>query len=310
MLPLVRLPSLDLVKGFVAVARRGSITLAADDLCVTQSAISKQIRTLEDNLGVQLFRRGFRSLELTEQGQMLFRVADRSVQDLQEVLALFAARPRQPVTITASTGVTGLWLLSLVGEFQALHPNIDVRLVASNSVLELGPELDLAVRYCSPRQAPLGAVKLFGEAIAPVASPALGLGELTGPDSLRDATLLEFDVGGRPWLHWAEWLAGRGWSASAARATLHYNQYDQVIQAALAGQGIALGRLQLLQPLLQDGRLVTLAAPGHPGTRSDFSYWLLQADNNPREEVRHVIEWILGNARKLEEPGSREIAEP
>jgi DNA-binding transcriptional LysR family regulator len=310
MLPLVRLPSLDLVKGFVAVARRMSITQAADDLCVTQSAISKQIRTLEDHLGVQLFRRGFRSLELTEQGQVLFRVADRSVQDLQEVLASFADRPRKPVTITASTGVTGLWLLSLIGEFQSLHPNIDVRLIASNAVLELGPELDLAVRYCSPRQAPLGAVKLFGESIAPVASPALGVRVLSEPESLRQLTLLEFDVAGRPWLHWSEWLAACGWNASAARGTLHYNQYDQMIQAALAGQGVALGRLQLLQPMLQDGRLVTVAAPGHPGTQSAFSYWLLQADSNPREEVRHVVEWILANARRLDAPGSAEIAEP
>lgn len=309
MLPLVRLPSLDLIRGFVAVARRMSVTQAADDLCLTQSAISKQIRALEDFLGVPLFRRNFRSLELTEQGQMLFRVADASVRALQEALAEFSPPVRRPVTITASTSVAGLWLLPRMGELQALHPQVDVRLVASNSVLELGPDLNLAVRYCAERQAPLGALKLFGETLAPVASPRLALQALESPQALADVTLLEFDVSGRPWLHWSDWLVQRGWRTADARGVLHFNQYEQAIQAAVAGQGVALGRLELLQPMLRDGRLRVVEAAGETVSRSPFSYWLLQADKSPADDVRHVVEWVLGIAQDLgEKPAA--AAEP
>lgn len=299
MLPLVRLPSLDLIRGFVAVARRMSVTQAADDLCLTQSAISKQIRALEDTLGVPLFHRGFRSLQLTEHGQLLFRAADSSLLQLQEVLALFAPHRKKPVTITASTGLAGLWLLPRLGEFRQQYPHTDVRLVASNTILELGTDVDLAIRYCSERQAPLGAVKLFGETIAPVASPALGMEGLATLDQLKAATLLEFDVSGRAWLHWSHWLAARGWNTSSARGVLLYNQYDQMVQAATAGQGVALGRLELLQDLIADGRLQVLAAGDTPTVESAYSYWLIQADKSPSEDVRNVIDWVLALAQQV-----------
>lgn len=111
-LPLVRLPSLDLVRSFVAVGRRMSITLAAQDLCLTQSAVSRQILALEELLGVKLLLRGHRSLSFTAEGERLFRSADSSVQQLQDVLGEVSPRGRaRPVTLSASIGVTGLWLL-------------------------------------------------------------------------------------------------------------------------------------------------------------------------------------------------------
>ncbi len=298
MLPLVRLPSLDLIKGFVAVARRMSVTQAADDLCLTQSAISKQIRTLEDILGVPLFHRGFRSLMLTEQGHRLFRAADASVLQLQEALALLGPARRRPVTLTASTGVASLWLLPRLGAFQQAHPMIDLRLVASNAVLDLGSDLDLAIRYGAERQAPLGAIKLFGETLAPVASPSLGLQSIRTRAELERLTLLEFDVNGRPWLHWGEWLAARGLNATQARGVLHFNQYEQMVQAAVAGQGVGLGRLELVLPLIASGQLAVL------GDATDRSVspchcWLIQADKNPGEDVRRVIEWVLASAAEL-----------
>lgn len=300
MLPLVRLPSLDLIKGFVAVARRMSVTQAADDLCLTQSAISKQIRALEDLLGVALFNRGFRSLELTEHGRRLFETADASMLQLQEVLALFASQRKKPVTITASTGVAGLWLMPRLGDFREQHPEIDVRLVSSNSVLELGPDVDLAIRYCSDRHAPMGARRLFGDTLIPVASPALGMTSLETLDDLKAATLLEFDVTGRPWLHWSEWLNARGWRSTSAHGVLLYNQYDQMIQATVNGQGVALGRIELLQDMLNDGRLQVLSTGGTPPVKSECSYWLLQAEKSPSADVVSVAEWILGLAKQVQ----------
>jgi len=294
---LVGMPSLDLIKGFVAVGRRMSITQAADDLCVTQSAMSKQIRTLEDTLGIRLLDRGHRSLSFTEEGQRLFQSANASVQQLQDALAGLSTQGKQPVTITASTGVAGLWLLPRFGDFQRLHPEVDLKLAASNAVMDLSTQrIDLAIRYCAENQAPRGAVKLFDEAIAPVASPALGLTSLDTMSVLASQVLLEFDVSRRPWLQWNDWLAARGWSPAQAKGILRFNQYEQLIQAAVAGQGVALGRIELLGPMLADGRLRVLRADDQPRP-TGYGYWLIQADPNPGPEVARVVEWIVAVAR-------------
>jgi DNA-binding transcriptional LysR family regulator len=293
--PLVRLPSLDLVKGFVAVGRRMSITQAADDLCVTQSAMSKQIRALEDLLGVRLLQRGYRSLSFTDEGERLFRIANASVQQLQDLFGTVGVRGKRPVTITASIGVTGLWLLPRLGDFQRRHPDIDVRVAANNAVLDLAAEqIDIAIRYCAEEKAPHGARRLFGESIAPVASPSLRVGPLASADELARHVLLEFEDR-RHWLQWSDWLAARGWNIAQARGMLRFNQYDQAIHAAIAGQGIALGRLELLAPMLADGRLEIVGGAKAP-SRTHFSYWLIQAEASPRREVRDVMEWVLDGA--------------
>jgi LysR family transcriptional regulator, glycine cleavage system transcriptional activator len=300
-LPLVRLPPLDLIRGFVAVGRRMSITQAAGDLCVTQSAMSKQVRALEDLLALKLLHRGYRSVRFTDEGERLFRSANAAVQQLQDALEAFAGGGRRPVTITASIGTTSLWLLPRLGEFQRRHPEVDVRVAASNNVLNLATEqIDLAIRYCAEAQAPRGAVRLFDETIAPVATPALGVRALETERALGRQVLIEYEDR-RPWLRWADWLAARGWTVRQARGILRFNQYDQVIQAAIAGQGVALGRMELLAPMLNDGRLQVLRAAGGAAA-STFSYWLLQAEAAPRRDVTKVADWIRTEA--VQWPGS------
>ena len=176
----VRLPSLDLVRGFVAVGRRMSITLAAQDLFLTQSAVSRQIIALEETLGVKLINRGYRAISFTAEGERFFRVADSALQQLQDgVNALAAGRDRQPVTITASIGVTGLWIMPRLGGFQQRHPDIDVRVAANNKLVDLRMGgADVAIRYCPAASAPPGSQRLFGEAVAPVAHPSLGVSRL------------------------------------------------------------------------------------------------------------------------------------
>ncbi len=296
---LVRMPSLDLMKGFVAVGRRMSITQAADDLCVTQSAMSKQIRGLEEALGVRLLHRGHRSVSFTEDGQRLFQSANASVQQLQDALSSFSAGGKRPVTITASIGVAGLWLMPRLGDFQRRHPEVDVRVVAANNTIaDLAAEqIDLAIRYCSESQAPHSAVKLFGETIAPVASPALRVRSLDSAQALGRQVLLEFEDARRHWLQWSHWLAARRWRPAQARGMIRFNQYDQMILAAIAGQGIALGRLELLSWMLADKRLLVLQAPG-AAPATPYAYWLVQADASPRRDVATVVDWVFAGARQ------------
>jgi LysR family transcriptional regulator, glycine cleavage system transcriptional activator len=296
----IRLASLDLIRGFVAVGRRMSITLAAEDLFLTQSAVSRQIIALEEALGVRLLNRGYRSIRFTAEGERFFRVADSALQQLQDgVNALAAGRERQPVTITATIGVSGLWIMPRLGGFQQRHPDIDVRVAASNKVMDLRTQsADIAIRYCAPANAPPGSLRLFGEAVAPVADPSLGVSRLDA-ESLARQVLIEYDDSNRPWLQWADRLHSMGLSAIKPKGVLRYNQYDQVIRAALEGQGIALGRIALIEPLLSQGRLVAVGSADADHARG-YAYWLVQADSTPRDDVQVVLDWVKAEAQGVE----------
>lgn len=296
--PLARLSSLDLLRGFVAVGRRLNVTLAAEDLCLTQSAVSRQVHALEQQLGCKLFVREHRGVAFTPEGERLFRSADGALQQLQDVLGeLRRAEERRPVTVTASVGIVGLWLLPRLAALQRAHPQLDVRLSASNQLVDLRADgIDLAMRYCSAADAPADAVHLFDETLAPVAHPRLVEEVARDPGALARTTLLELDDP-RPWLLWRSWLpAGGAARGRQRRAVLRLNQYDQVIHAALAGQGVALGRLELLQPLLAGGQLALLPAARGPQP-SPYAFWLLQAEARPRPEVQRVAAWIRAEAQ-------------
>jgi len=143
---------------------------------------------------------------------------------------------------------------------------------------------------------PKDAVRLFGEAVVPVASKAVAAKAFRTPDALLQQVLLELDEGGVPWLHWADWLSAKGFAHAKPKGMLHLNQYDQVIQAAIEGHGVALGRLALVQPMLKDGRLVA-QRDAEIGV-DDQAYWLVQATATPREEVKVFTAWIIDEAAR------------
>lgn len=306
--PLVRLASLDLIRGFVAVGRRMSITLAAQDLCLSQSAVSRQIQALEEAMGVKLLNRGHRSISFTADGARLFQIADGAVQQLQDVFGVLTqTNERLPVTITASIGVAALWLLPRLGRFQQHFPHIDVRVAANNKPFDLRTEgIDLAIRYCVKGRAPLGSVHLFGESVVPVAHPSLEVHSLDSAETIARHVLLEFDDPRQPWLQWADQLSAMGLGAAKPKGILRFNQYDQVIQAAVAGQGMALGRIALVEPMLADRRLIALSSKTLDQSNG-YAYWLIQADADPRKDVLDVIEWIKSESQDvavMPEPGT------
>lgn len=298
---LLQLPPLDLVRGFVAVGRRLSISQAAADLCVTQSAVSKQIRALEDYLGVRLLVRKHRALALTEEGERFFRRMDICFHQLVEATASVRSITEQrPVTITATIGVTSLWLLPRLGRFQQQHPAIDVRVAANNNVLDLEAEgIDLAIRYCAPDVAPAGATRLFGEVIAPVAHPSLQGPVIDTPEQLAKFVLLEYyDVRLPPWLQWDDWLREVGLAGARPKSTLRFNQYDQAVLAAIAGQGIALGRMALIKPMLDDKRLAVVQM--HKQSRvTEYAYWLIRKNQSPHAAVEQFAAWIMAEAAQI-----------
>lgn len=295
-----RLPPLDHLRGFVAAARHASFTKAGAELFLTQSAISRQVQALEAQLGTPLFRRSTRRLQLTAAGEILYRAALDAFTGLDEAVRQIAApRHRPGLTLSTSIGFAALWLVPRLAGFQALHPEIGVRLSADNRVVDLElDDVDLAIRYCAPAEAPAGSRWLFDEALLPVIGPGLHArlpaGASLDRETLGQLTLLAFeDATAYASLDWDNWLKPLGLSASDARGGLQFNQYDQCIAAALAGQGVALGREPLIRDHLADGRLIALAPPR---PEPDRAYYLLAGARADEPAVAAFANWLLGQA--------------
>lgn len=299
--------SLTNLRAFEAVARRLSFSDAAEELFVTQSAISRQIKSLEDELGTPLFVRGTRHVELTQDAQILLRTVEPWLTRLDAgVRQIREKHSRQRVSVTTFASFASLWLLPRIEAFQRAHPDIDIRVSAHDSLADLDdPELDLALRYCSPAQAPAGAVRLFGETLTPAVSRQLmeqirdgKAPALARPADLAQHTLAEEDdnKASTEYLSWRHWLAQQGEPALQPRRWLYLNFTYQQVQAALAGQGVALARVALVYEALARGELVEpFGVAGR--TTSPYAYWLVAPPTSrSRPEVRQFCEWVQAQA--------------
>jgi LysR family transcriptional regulator, glycine cleavage system transcriptional activator len=297
-----RLPSLDLLKGFDAAARHLSFTRAAQDLFVTQSALSRQIQALEEQLGVPLFERRHRELRLTNAGQILQGTAKNVLDELaQAVGKIRREQTSLPLTVSTNQPFAALWLIPRLSRFRASHPAIDVFISADNRIVDLDRErIDLAVRYCSEAMAPPGSPRLFGEHLFPVCSPAVAADRsrpIRRPEDLARHVLLHLDdEGGRfPWLNWPAWLAAVGVRDLTPVGSLRFLHFDQVMQAALDGQGVALGRVPLIDSLLKQGRLVAPLRGKYAAPRAYFVVRGAQAAVRP--EAQDFIDWMIEEAK-------------
>jgi DNA-binding transcriptional LysR family regulator len=297
------LPPLAFFQGFEAAARTLSFTKAAEELFITQSAVSRQIKALEDHLGVRLFERKPRSLALTENGHALHRMSADVLERLQAATdQLRAAIRTRQLSLTTTTGFASLWLIPRLQRFTGLHPDIDVRISATTDTLNLERSLvDLAIRYCPPESVPDGAVRLFGEEIIPVCAPALLADRarpLKRPADLAHHVLLHFDYPGaqRMFMDWGTWLTSLGIGELTSAGGLHFSQYEQMIQAAIAGQGVALGRQPLVNNLIQAG---ALAAPFKQTVGGSRSYFIIESPLAAgKPHVRAFAAWLMDEVKR------------
>jgi DNA-binding transcriptional LysR family regulator len=296
-----RLPPLDLLASFEACARHLSFTKAAAERFVTQSAMSRQMRALEDDLGTALFRRRHRVLALTEAGTRLFAVCTTVLAQLRASMReLRAPSQREVLSLTTTPGLASFWLIPRLPAFTRAHPGIDVRLDASFDLRQLAAEgFDLAIRYARPEK--VAGQRLFGESVLPVCSPALlERLPLRRPEDLARHTLLQLApsvTGGMP-IEWEPWLQAIGLPALEPASRLSMSGYNEVVAAALAGQGVALGRRPLIDALLREGRLV---APLPRSLVTPRSYLLVvDAAARARPAVRALEAWLLEQAAQDE----------
>lgn len=300
----VQMPPLDLFRGFEAAARHLSFTRAAAELFVTQSAVSRQIQALEERLGVELFVRRNRGLSLTAAGEQMQRAVAQALLTLQNAVERVAPDPRQNlVTVTSSVSFCSLWLIPRLTAFRKLHPDVDVRISADNQVLDLDRErIDIGIRYCPVARAPQGSIRLFGEEILPVCSPKL-LRDRSRPlkavPDLKHHVLLHLDDGDRsiPWLTWGVWLESAGMPDLKPAGSLRFSHYDQVINAAIGGQGVALGRRPLVRSFIEEG---SLAVPFPLGSVTDRAYFIVRtAATAARGEVNAFVDWLIAESAAL-----------
>jgi len=298
-----RLPPLDLLGTFEAVARHGSITKAGDERFVTQSAVSRQIKLLEENLGVDLFERKHRSLQLTDDGRRLYETCAEMLLHLRgTVKQIRSPGARQALSLTTTPGLATLWLIPRLPRFTQNHPGLDLRLDTSLVTQDLKAEgFDVAIRYgrVSALQGAQG-LPLFRETMLPVCSPQRARGSslpLATPADLRLHTLLQVSVphtSSVP-LEWDPWLQAVDLAGLRPAATLSFTLYDQAIAAAIAGQGVALGRMPLIEHLLHSGALV---APFDRAVASPREHVLIV---NPESRANPAVQafeaWLLREAR-------------
>ncbi|WP_271274283.1 LysR substrate-binding domain-containing protein [Aliamphritea hakodatensis] len=290
------LPPLNSLVVFESAARHLSFTRAADELNVTQGAISRQIRHLEDYLGRKLFIRDKRSLSLTSTGMEYY-------DSIQQSLLLVAGatgnilqwQGDQQVTVVTTHAMASFWLLPRFNAFQELHPDIDVRILAVDSLKDIRHnEFDIALFFCHEAPADLSATPLFAENVFPVCSPGYleKNPHISQTEDMLKGTLLTLEVG-EEWLSWQAWFRACSIEYRAdAGPRMNINNYLLVIQSALNGQGLALGWENLVDDYLASGLLVK---PVSTSVETTSQFLMLEPEQTarPKQGAEYFRKWLL-----------------
>ena len=291
------------LRTFEAVARRLNFRAAAQELALTQSAVSRQIQALEDEIGVTLLLRHTRAVELTPAGFQLLQAVQSALERLDSAVRLIRRDTgRKTVAISTWASFASMWLIPRLETFQREFPDIDIRIDATDALVDLdNSDLDLALRNTRPDNVPPHALRLFGEQLAPVASPWLLKAQrpLHKASDLAQHTLIESDEGQHhspiEWATWRHWLSVHRLKKLEPKRWLYFGYAYQIAQAALTGQGVALARMPLVADSLASGDLVEVL----PGMRleSPMAYWLIVSPHSAqRPEVQAFCDWLLAQA--------------
>ncbi|TCG08079.1 LysR family transcriptional regulator [Paraburkholderia steynii] len=256
------IPSMTALVEFESVARLSSFTIAANELGVTQAAVSRQVKFLEDTLGVRLFHRLHRSIELTDEGEALYLVVAESMQKIAGVFDRLSSGPvQQELVLAATSAFSHFRLLPRLASLKKAQPNLQLRLSTQMFTADLRhKEIDVAVRFGNGRWSDGTATLLFDEEVFPVCSPKWV--ESRGmPQTLQDvanAALIESDSTSEGWMGWEAWFNAVGLRPLRLNFALRCSLYTDAIQAARYGEGIALGWGRLVHDLVETGELVRL----------------------------------------------------
>lgn len=267
-----RLPQLNALKAFEAAARYESFTRAADELCVTQGAVSHQVKALEAELGLKLFSRERQGLILTDAGREYLEVVRDAFDRLAAGTAHLLQRENAGVlTVSVSPNFATKWLIHRLGMFASAEPGIQLRVSASLQHVDFArDDVDIAIRHGEGNWSGLHVTRLCAEELFPVCSPALMRGHkgLKAPADLRHHTLLH----SRERNDWAQWFDAVGMPDLGSARSIDFNQMSMALDAAVDGQGVALARTALAAWDIANGRLV---CPFGPRLKVPFAYYIV-----------------------------------
>ncbi len=287
-------PLIDLawMRLLVEVGRKGSLSAAAEALGLSQPAVSYQIRLLEQRFGLPLLQRLHRGVRFTEEGQRLLAIAERTVSEVDSLQrSLRAARRRPTVRLATDYAFSSLWLIPRMHAFRQQYPDIDLQIVATQRLGHHWREdADLAVAFGSGSEFGPGATLLMPERVVPVCTPSQSR-RLPEIPPVEQGPLIHLEAESiSPWLDWPAYLARLGLAENDQErpGDLRFNTYALVVQAAMAGQGVALGWLGLIDHLLEANLLVVagemVSVPGR-------GYWLVSGSKS--DAVTHLASWLV-----------------
>jgi LysR family transcriptional regulator, glycine cleavage system transcriptional activator len=295
------------LRAFEAVARHLNFRAASEEMALTQSAVSRQIQALEEEVGVSLFLRHTRAVELTSAGAQLLLAVTQALPRIDgAVRQIRQSAGRRAVALTTFASFASMWLIPRLEQFQREHPDIDIRIDASDTPHDLEvADVDLALRYGPAANMPPRAIRLFGEQLTPVASPWL---LKSGASLHKAADLAQFaliEAGDAQqshlqWLTWRRWFDEHGLPKLQPKRWLYFNYAYQMVQAALTGQGVVLARLPLVAESLANGDLVEPL----PKQRMDspMAYWLIVGPRSAqRPEIKAFCDWLLAQGKATRE---------
>lgn len=290
------LPPLNALRAFEAIARHLSFAKAADELHVTPAALSHQIRGLEEQLGVSLFHRRTRSIELTDAGQLLYPGLHAGFVSLRDAVArLDRAREDRILVVSATFGLTAKWLAPRIWRFLTAHPQIDARIASSMAYADFTNDgVDVAIRLSNGVHPDLHVEKLFEDSVIPVCSPRLVEQGLNSLADLARFTLIHYDIpmsAPVPPL-WAEWLKMAGVEGIDPTRGLRFNIADHALDAAVAGAGVSLSYKLMASDDVHSGRLVIPFGPELPIPDRAY-YFVCPRGQERRPNVRAFHDWLF-----------------
>jgi len=289
-----QLPPLNALKAFEAAARSESFTRAADELCVTQGAVSHQVKLLEATLGIKLFIRERQRLVITDAGREYLNVVRDAFDRIADGTERILRRQNAGVlTVSTSPDFAAKWLGNRLGRFAEAYPGIDLRVSATMHHIDfVREEVDVAVRHGDGNWSGLDAVRLCTEQLFPVCSPKLmgGRNRLTKPSDLLKTPLLHLDDSKA----WSQWFDAAGVIDAETSHGLTLNRASMLIDAAVDGQGVALARTTLAAWDLISGRLIR---PFDVGLKLTRTYWIVcPKATSTKPKVATFRDWLLAEA--------------
>ncbi len=290
-----RLPNLNALLCFEAAGRHLSFTLAAEELAVTQGAVSRQVRVLEEQLGLPLFRRGHRSIALTDAGRRYHHLVSVALEHLAGATDDLVAKPAgKQVTVATTAAIAMYWLMPRLPDLNQRYPEIDVQVLATDSDLAQSDVVfDVGIQYGHGRWPSLQVKFLAEGEVVPVCSPKLlpDGQPFAEAEALLTQPLLHLDDQGMAWVCWSDWFRAAGLQAPPASPGRRLNTYPLLNKAAFEGHGIALGMRHLVEEHFEQGWLTIACARR---VKTELNFYVVRPQKDQRGADCQIVEdWIV-----------------